>query len=152
LNAISNKNIIHFATHGLFEPEYPLLSGLLLTPESNKDDGILRLFEIYNLNLTSTELVVLSACETGLAKIKQNDDVIGLVRGFFFAGSSNVIASLWKVNDTATSKLMINFYSNVKNGQSNAESIRNAQLSLLNCKDSQHPYFWSAFNLYGFMH
>jgi CHAT domain-containing protein len=116
LNAISNKNIIHFATHGLFEPEYPLLSGLLLTPESNKDDGILRLFEIYNLNLTSTELVVLSACETGLAKIKQNDDVIGLVRGFFFAGSSNVIASLWKVNDTATSKLMINFYSNVKNG------------------------------------
>ncbi|HPM00573.1 MAG TPA: CHAT domain-containing protein [Candidatus Cloacimonadota bacterium] len=152
MKEMENKTILHFATHGLFEPEYPLLSGLILSPEHQKDDGILRLFEIYNLNLSETRLVVLSACETGLAKIKQNDDVIGLVRGFFFAGASNIIASLWQVSDTATSELMIAFYQNLNSGKSMSKSIQNAQLSLIAKPATTHPYYWGAFNLYGFAH
>ena len=151
VRTIENKDILHFATHGLFDHEYPLLSGLMLTPESNNDDGIFRLFEIYNLNLSQTNLVVLSACETGLAKIKQNDDVIGLVRGFFFAGASNIIASLWKVSDSATSQLMIDFYTFMQQGNNISESIRNAQLNLANNNNTAHPYYWGAFNLYGYV-
>jgi len=140
--------IVHIASHGLFNYEFPLLSSLALSPDRD-NDGLLQVHELYNLNLVNTNLVVLSACETGLAQIKRNDDVIGLVRGFLYAGVPSTVASLWKVDDAATSLLMSNFHLLLKVGNAKSVALKKAQLQLLKNPDTSHPYFWGAFVLYG---
>ena len=140
--------IVHIASHGLFNYEFPLLSSLALTPD-RENDGFLQVHELYNLNLVNTNLVVLSACETGLSQIKKNDDVIGLVRGFLYAGVPSTVASLWKVDDAATSLLMSNFHLLLKVGNTKEEALRKAQLQLLKNPDTAHPFYWAAFVLYG---
>ena len=94
-NQMAGFDIIHIACHGLFNDNYPLLSSLVLSPDV-QNDGFLEVHELYNMNLTNASLVVLSACETGLSLIRKNDDVIGLVRGFLYAGVPSMVASLWK--------------------------------------------------------
>lgn len=135
---------IHFATHGRFDPDQPLQSGLLLAKEA-QSDGFLSLGELYSLRLHS-DLVTLSACETGLGKIRNGDDVVGLTRGFFYAGSNTIVASLWEVDDQATSYLMQQFYADLK-ANNKEEALRQAQLATR--KKFNHPFFWAAFQLTG---
>ncbi|MDJ1176607.1 CHAT domain-containing tetratricopeptide repeat protein [Roseofilum capinflatum] len=149
---ISQYRILHFATHGLLNSITPELSGLvlsLLNPEGEAIDGFLRLHEIYNLDLRA-ELVVLSACETGLGKAVRGEGLIGLTRGFLYAGAARAIVSLWQVDDRATAQLMIHLYQNMlQNNLSPAAALRAAQLELWNSEEYQLPYFWAAFTLQG---
>lgn len=136
---------LHVASHGQFEADNPLASRLLLSGE-NGGDGSLTAGDLYTIRLDA-DLVTLSACETGLGKVLNGDDIIGLTRGFLFAGSSNVIASLWEVDDAATSELMQAFYRNLTVGKSKLESLRDAQRKIL--QKYKHPFFWAAFVLTG---
>ncbi|HWP82622.1 MAG TPA: CHAT domain-containing tetratricopeptide repeat protein [Bacteroidota bacterium] len=143
--------IVHIACHGLFNYEFPLLSSLALSPDPH-NDGFLQVHELYNMNLINTNLVVLSACETGLAQIKKNDDVIGLVRGFLYAGVPSMVASLWKVDDYATSILMSNFHLLLKLGNTKSQALRKAQMQVMRTENTSHPFFWAAFLLFGNPH
>jgi len=135
---------IHFATHGEFNADNPLNSSILLASDS-ESDGRLTVDKLYSMKLNA-ELVTLSACETGLGKITNGDDVVGLTRGFLYAGSSSIIASLWKVDDLATAKLMQSFYEALKKTDK-GEALRMAQLQ--NKKIYPHPYYWASFQLTG---
>jgi CHAT domain-containing protein len=137
-------NYIHFATHGQFNPEAPLKSALLLAPDS-QSNGMLTVDKLYSLRL-DTNLVTLSACETGLSKIANGDDLVGLTRGFLYAGSSSIVASLWKVDDLATSELMVRFYKEMDKTDKR-EALRTAQLETK--KKYPHPYYWASFQLTG---
>jgi CHAT domain-containing protein len=138
--------VLHFASHGIFEPDAPLSSGLLLAKDED-NDGILTVRELYELNLNA-DLVTLSACETGLGKVANGDDVVGFIRGFLYAGTNSIISSLWKVDDQATSLLMQGFYQNMNDGLNKRIALKNAQLEI---KDNynRHPYYWAAFQLTG---
>ena len=148
---LSNYQIIHFATHGLLNSQHPELSGIVLSlvdEEGRPQDGFLRLYEIYNLKLGS-DLVVLSACRTALGKDVRGEGLIGLTRGFMYAGASRVVASLWAVDDETTAELMKRFYrAMLIKGLRPAAALRTAQVSLWQEKRS-HPYYWSAFVLQG---
>ncbi|MCL4457354.1 MAG: CHAT domain-containing protein [Nitrospirae bacterium] len=135
---------IHFATHGMFESDSPLNSGLFLSRDA-ENDGLLSVNELYSISLNA-DLVTLSACETALGKINAGDDVVGLQRGFLYAGANSIVASLWKVDDLATSQLMTGFYSNLKK-TNKRDALRAAQLTVK--KRYEHPYFWAAFQLTG---
>jgi len=149
---LSQYRILHFATHGLLNSERPELSGLvfsLLDREGKPQDGFLRLHEIYNLQLNA-DLVVLSACETGLGKEIKGEGLIGLTRGFMYSGASRVIASLWNVDDLATAELMKLFYQRMlKDGQPAGAALRAAQLELSGQKRWASPYYWAGFVLHG---
>jgi CHAT domain-containing protein len=135
---------IHFATHGQFQAEAPLKSAILLTRDRDSD-GMLTVDSLYSTSLNA-DLVTLSACDTGLGAVRHGDDLIGLVRGFLYAGSGSIIASLWNVDDLATSYLMTEFYSNLKS-MNKQEALRQAQLATR--KKYAAPFFWAAFQLTG---
>lgn len=135
---------LHLASHGEFDASAPLTSGLLLAPDG-ENDGRLTVSEIYDLTLDA-ELITLSACETALGDIAGGDEVIGLTRGFLYAGARSVVASLWQVSDNATAELMERFYDNLKR-MGRAEALRQAQLATK--RDYGHPYYWAAFQLSG---
>jgi CHAT domain-containing protein/tetratricopeptide (TPR) repeat protein len=149
---IGNYRILHFATHGLLNDEHPELSGVVLSLFDEKgqhQEGFLRLHDIYNLKLP-VDLVVLSACNTGLGKDVRGEGLIGLTRGFMYAGASSVVASLWKVDDEATAELMRYFYGfMLKDGLSPAAALRKAQVSMSQQKRWQSPYYWSGFIIQG---
>jgi CHAT domain-containing protein len=149
---LSGYRIIHFATHGVLDSEHPELSGLLLSRfdrGGRPKEGFLRLDDIYNLNLPA-ELVVLSACDTGLGKDVRGEGLVGLVRGFMYAGSSRVVASLWKVDDDATAELMTHFYREMLQEQkSPAAALRAAQIAMWQQRRWHAPYYWAAFVLQG---
>lgn len=135
---------IHLASHGIFNSDDPLNSGLFLAKD-NQNDGFLSVSELYTLDINA-DLVTLSACETALGQINAGDDVVGLQRGFLFAGANSILASLWKVDDLATSKLMTLFYKNLK-GQEKISALRSAQVSVKN--EYPHPYYWASFKMTG---
>ena len=110
----------------------------------NLEDGILTAYEASNMNLYNTELVVLSACETGLGDIKGSEGVYGLQRSFMIAGANNVMMSLWKVPDKETSEFMLHFYTNLANGQKVGDAFRKTQNLM---KQKYDPYYWAAFVL-----
>ena len=149
---LSQYRIVHFATHGLLNSKSPELSGVVLSlyDETGRDqDGFLQLHEIYNLSLPA-ELVVLSACQTALGKDVRGEGLIGLTRGFMYAGAPRVVASLWKVDDAATAELMGEFYhSMLTEGMRPAEALRAAQRRMLQQPRRQSPYYWAAFTLQG---
>ncbi len=140
----SRYRYFHFATHGQFDPEAPLKSALLLAPDS-RYNGMLSVDKLYSLQLDA-DLVTLSACETGMSKIVSGDDLVGLTRGFLYAGSSSIVASLWKVDDRATAELMTRFYKELP-GNDKVEALRKAQLETK--KTYPHPYYWASFQLTG---
>jgi CHAT domain-containing protein len=111
-------------------------------------DGLLTAADVLQMNLVGTELVVLSACETGLGEVQIGEGVIGLRRAFLLAGAHTLVISLWKVPDQQTQELMNCFYQNLRAGQSRVEALRDAQLSLR--KKYAHPLFWGAFICQGF--
>ncbi len=149
---LSPYRYVHFATHGLLNNQSPELSGLVLSLVNDAGEpqlGVLRMGDIYKLNL-SAELVVLSACRTGLGKEIRGEGVIGLSRGFMHAGVPRIISSLWSVDDAATAELMSRFYRELMSGKpSPATALRSAQLSLWKTKSWQSPYYWAAFTLQG---
>ena len=136
--------ILHVASHGVFDSESPLTSGLLLSEDAS-NDGILTVSELYDMNL-DVDLVTLSACETGLGETQSGDDVIGLTRGFFFAGASSLISSLWQVDDDATAQLMQLLYTNLES-MDTRQSLRSAQRALRD--EFEHPFYWASFQLTG---
>jgi CHAT domain-containing protein/tetratricopeptide (TPR) repeat protein len=144
--------IIHFATHGALDTEHPELSGLVLSlfdSKGRKRDGFLRLHEIYNLDLDA-ELVVLSACETALGKEVHGEGLIGITRGFMYAGAERVISSIWKIDDRASARLMASFYERLlETGASPAAALRDAQLAMWREARWRDPHYWAAFGLYG---
>lgn len=150
--AFRNARIIHFATHGIVNSNHPGLSGVVLSlvdEEGRVRDGFLRLNDIYNLRLNSS-LVVLSACETALGKEIRGEGIVGLTRGFMFAGTPSVVASLWRVEDKATADLMKLFYRGMlKDGLTPSEAIRSAQSAMIARKGSGHPFYWAGFTLQG---
>jgi CHAT domain-containing protein len=151
-SALNQYRFIHFATHGLLDSNRPELSKLILSlvdEEGKSLDGLLQLHEIYNLKLPA-ELVVLSACQTALGKEIKGEGLVGLTRGFMYAGAARVVASLWNVNDAATADLMSHFYKYMlQEKQRPAEALRNAQLKMLQQKKWKSPYYWAAFTIQG---
>jgi CHAT domain-containing protein/Tfp pilus assembly protein PilF len=175
IKTLKGQGLVHIATHGYFLADAdagavgvdqenaknnPLLrSGLLLAGaaktmsgevmpnlESN-DNGVLTAYEAMNLNLNGTDLIVLSACETGLGDVRAGEGVYGLQRSFLVAGARAMVMSLWKVDDAATQALMTNFYTNLAKGGSKLKAFKQAQLQLmLKYKD---PYYWGAFVMIG---
>jgi CHAT domain-containing protein/tetratricopeptide (TPR) repeat protein len=132
---------IHVASHGEFSADAPLESRLKLSSD-DKNDGMLSVSEIYGLRLNAN-LVMLSACETGLGSISSGDDVVGLTRGFLYAGAQNVVGSLWEVDDDATAELSRLMYGGMKKGLPVGKALAEAQEQLMRKKP--HPYFWAAF-------
>jgi CHAT domain-containing protein len=148
---LSDYRFLHFATHGLVNEKSPKLSGLLLASEdsTSNEDGILHLGEIYNLKLNA-DLVVLSACETGLGQVAKGEGIIGLTRGFLYAGASNLLVSLWQVSDVTTADLMVDFYDKMLGGMSKPEALREAKLQMIHRHpEYAKPYYWAPFILVG---
>ena len=149
---LSRFAILHFATHGVLHPEKAEYSGFYLSTvdkEGRRQDGFINMQDVYSLN-APVDLVVLSACRTGLGKEVRGEGLIGLTRGFMFAGASSVVSSLWKVDDEATSELMKYFYANMLQKQMRpAEALRAAQNTLRQVPHWQSPHFWAGFTLQG---
>ncbi len=157
LEAVENSNladyrIIHFATHGLLNTSQPEVSGLVFSlyqKNGQKLNGFLTLNAIYNLNLSS-DMVVLSACQTALGKDVRGEGLIGISRGFLYAGSNRIVASLWKVDDSATAEFMKIFYRNhLQNKMSATAALRQAKIEMKKIPRYNSPYYWSAFALLG---
>jgi CHAT domain-containing protein len=169
LKSEAGNSVLHIATHGFFledvstenlsnEDDFlsnPLFqSGILLSGASvpyamrnGSEDGVLTAYEAMNLNLENTELVALSACETGLGTIQNGEGVFGLQRSFLMAGANSLLMSLWQVDDAATQQLMVDFYTFWLGGTEKHEAFRQAQL-----KNKQHyndPYYWGGFIMIG---
>jgi CHAT domain-containing protein len=162
-----NFSFIHLATHGLIYPDKPDLSGLIFTgvaannsaginergePQimmyENIDDGVLFTHEIFNLKMNA-ELVVLSACETGIGKLEEGEGVMSLNRAFLYAGARNIVSSFWKVNDKYTSELMTWFYTYIIEGCSYSKALQQAKLRLLENESSAYPLYWAGFAIIG---
>lgn len=137
-----NKDIIHFACHGKFDDKDPLSSRVQL------HDGELTARDIFNMRLT-TELVTLSACETGYNERSPGDELIGLTRAFLYAGTPSVIVSLWPVYGPPTQELMTEFYRQLKNSKDKATALQKAQIKIMESEKYSHPYFWAPFILIG---
>ena len=140
---------LHFATHAILDEQRPEWSGLALTrTEAPEDDGVLRVFEIFNLEL-SADLVVLSACETGLGELT-GEGLVGVTRAFLYAGAPSVVVSLWRVADTAAPDLMLDFYESLDRSGHKAEALRQAKLKMIRHGGKlSRPYFWAPFVLVG---
>ncbi|NER01466.1 MAG: CHAT domain-containing protein, partial [Okeania sp. SIO3C4] len=147
---LGQYQIVHFATHGFANGKQPELSGVVMSlvdKNGNWQNGFLRLNDIFNLNLP-VELVVLSACQTARGKDIKGEGLVGLTRGFMYAGAKRVIGSLWIVDDVATADLMSQFYQGMLDqGLSPVEALRAAQLQML--EGGISPYYWGAFILQG---
>jgi hypothetical protein len=133
-------DVIHLASHAVFRHDNPLFSAIRLA------DGWLSLYDLYSLRLRAS-LVTLSACETGLNDVLAGDELVGLARGFFQAGTASVVVSLWAVNDASTAQLMEYFYRYLESGLGPAGAMRRAQADLR--RDFPHPYYWAPFLVIG---
>jgi CHAT domain-containing protein len=143
-------NYVHFATHGFIDETKPDFSSLVLTQENNsEEDGFLQATEIFNLKMNA-DLVVLSACKTGLGKLVRGEGMVGLTRAFMYAGTPTVLVSLWSVSDASTATLMGEFYRNlVKEKLGKTDALRKAQLIMLKDEKFAHPFYWAPFVLVG---
>lgn len=148
----SDYRILHFATHGLLDTAKPADSGLMFSlfdEKGTQQNGFLNLDAIYNLNISS-ELVVLSACQTALGKDIRGEGLIGLSRGFLYAGSRKIVASLWKVDDSATAEFMRLFYQNhLEKKMPVSAALQRSKLDMMKIPRYRSPFYWSAFTLIG---
>ena len=149
---LARYRILHFATHGLLDAEQPEFSGLILSLVDRKgrdQNGYLSAQDIYEQHLES-DLVVLSACDSGLGPTLRGEGVVGLARAFLHAGAARVVSSLWKVDDDATSELMRHFYDGMlRDRKPPAEALRYAQLQMMQQKRWSAPFYWAGFVLNG---
>jgi CHAT domain-containing protein len=149
---LGQYRIVHFATHGLINNTHPELSGVVLSLVDEKgrpQNGFLRLYDLYDLKL-SADLVVLSACQTALGKEIRGEGLVGLTRGFMYAGAPRVVASLWQIDDRASAEFMKRFYEGLL-GQKRrpAAAFRAAQISMQKDPRWHAPHYWAAFTLQG---
>lgn len=148
---VKDYKYVHVATHGFINNENPKLSNLAFSqPQSSnaKEDGILYSGETYNLDLNA-DLLVLSACQTGAGKIVKGEGLMALTRGFFYSGARNIVASLWKVYDEHTSRLMVEFYRQIAAGKSYSAALREAKLKMIANPETAGPQSWAGFVLIG---
>ena len=149
---LAQYRFVHFATHGVFDDDNPGLSGVVLStfgPRGQVQDGMLRLHDIYGLHLPA-EMVVLSACNTALGRPVRGEGLVGIVRGFLYAGAKRVVASLWKVDDDATVEMMRRLYGEMlEKNLAPAAALRQAQIGLWRQERWRAPYYWAAFVLQG---
>lgn len=141
-------DVLHLAVHGYPDPFNPLFTRIELSAD-NENDGNLEVHEIFGLDLTGTNLVVLSACETALGEQSNGDELVGLTRAFLYAGAPSVVTSLWKIEDEASASLMTDFHHYLGTGMTTAEALRSAQVKILQEEQWRSPYYWAAFSLYG---
>jgi len=144
--------ILHFATHSVIDDERPELSGIVLSlvdRAGRRQDGLLRLYDVYNMRLNA-DLVVLSACRTALGQEIKGEGLIGLTRGFFYAGAPRVLASLWQIDDRTTAAFMRPFYeSMLVRHERPAAALRSAQIEMWKTRGWEAPYYWAAFTMQG---
>ncbi|MCM3906468.1 MAG: CHAT domain-containing protein [Pyrinomonadaceae bacterium] len=150
---LGHYRFVHFGTHGLLDSAHPELSGIVLSMfdrQGREQDGYLRVHEIFNLKLP-VELVVLSGCRTGLGKEIKGEGLVGLTRGFMYAGAARIVVSLWDVSDEASARLMVHFYRGMLGSEhlSPASALRAAQIALWKEGRWHAPYYWAAFVLQG---
>jgi CHAT domain-containing protein/Tfp pilus assembly protein PilF len=148
---LTDYRYLHFATHAFLDEQTPTRSGIVLSQLNTGDeDGILRMNEIFNLQLDA-DVVVLSACQTGLGKLIRGEGLVGLTRAFLYAGSPRVVVSLWEVNDVATAEFMKSFYQHMNGGAAPSLALRQAKLDMLHSGPAayRYPYFWAPFTLVG---
>jgi CHAT domain-containing protein len=150
---LASYSIVHFATHGLLNDKHPELSGIVLSmvnEQGRQQDGFLQLQDVYNLRLP-VDLVVLSACRTGIGKQIKGEGLIGLTRGFMYAGAARVVASLWKVDDKSTAALMERFYWHlIKKQLSPSAALKAAKVDVMRSRSEwSAPYFWAGFVIQG---
>jgi CHAT domain-containing protein len=149
---LSQYQIVHFATHGLLNESQPELSGLVFSlydEQGTEKAGFLQLSDIFNLTL-SAELVVLSACQTGIGQDIRGEGLVSLTRGFMYAGAERIVVSLWAVADNSTSELMQNYYRKIlETGSNPATAMREVQLEMIQSNNYNAPYYWAAFVFQG---
>ena len=147
---LPDYRFVHIATHGFVDEKKPELSGLYFAPLKQAGfDNILYTGEIYNLKLNA-DLLTLSACETAMGKVAEGEGILGFSRAFLYAGTKNLLLSLWKVNDFSTEKLMVLFYSNILEKQMNfPDALSQAKNTLIQNNEFSHPFYWAPFILIG---
>ncbi|MEM6265147.1 MAG: CHAT domain-containing tetratricopeptide repeat protein [Bacteroidota bacterium] len=145
-----NFRILHLAMHALVDDAYPLYSGLVFSQQAtdSMDDGMLHAYELYNLPLNA-DLVVLSACNTGVGKLARGEGILSMARAFRYAGCPSIVTSLWQVDDRATQEIMTSFYELLNEGQTRAEALRNAKLAYRKAHPEVSPATWAALVLQG---
>ncbi len=164
--ASRQARMVHFATHGLLDQRFPLDSGLVLTPPlvwtSDRDNGLLQAWEIFEDMRLEADLVVLSACDSGLGSEQGGEGLMGLTRAFQYAGARSVVSTLWPVDDAVTAELMVRFYRHLQAGHAKNEALRAAQVELIEQPiqvpgadgepimiDASSPNYWAAFQITG---
>ncbi len=147
----SNYQILHLAMHALVDHDESMNSKLVFTQSKDSiEDGMLHTFEVFNMELPA-EMVVLSACNTGVGQVQEGEGVMSLARAFAYAGVPSLVMSQWNVNDESTSKLMASFYQNLADGQRKDVALKNAKLDFLNNANEiqASPFYWGGFVLVG---
>ena len=153
IKSCGNYNIVHLSSHGIINEVNPMLSGILFYPAPDTTNGgdfysnsLLTTADIYNLKLHA-DLVVLSACETGLGAMVNGEGVLSMTRALTYAGAENIMYSLWKIGDRNTYKLMTRFYEYILNGDSFSEALRKTQIDMIKNRETAFPGVWGAFSL-----
>jgi CHAT domain-containing protein len=147
---VTSARNLHFAAHGHLDEAHPDRSGIELAPSASGEDGLLQVREIMNLELHA-DLVVLSACQSGVGKEVSGEGLIGMTRAFLYAGAASLVVSLWQVDDESTADLMVRFYDHLRAIGDKSEALRRAKLDLID-SSSYSPYYWAPFVLVGLPH
>ncbi|HYM00344.1 MAG TPA: CHAT domain-containing tetratricopeptide repeat protein, partial [Blastocatellia bacterium] len=145
---VGKYRIIDLATHAIVNDANPMYSQIVLARGNDDEDGLLEAWEIMNLDLHA-DLVVLSACDTGLGELRTGEGVIGLSWALFVAGCPTTVVSQWKVESSSTTELVVEFHKRMLGGQSKAEALRGAELSLLKKPKYRNPFYWAPFVIVG---
>jgi CHAT domain-containing protein len=146
---LEDFKVIHFATHGLIDDQKPARSSIVLSLDpKSEEDGFVQMREVYNIR-TRADLVILSACQTGLGQFIRGEGIEGLNRAFFYAGASSVLMSLWAVNDQTSAQLMERFYFHLRSSISIMDALQKAKLEMIRSKTHSHPYYWAGFIVAG---
>jgi CHAT domain-containing protein len=148
---LSSASLIHLACHGILDQRSPLDSGLALSADET-NDGLLQAWEIFEKVRMNADLVVLSACQTGLGRTTKQEGVVGLTRALQYAGAKSIVVSLWSVSDDSTAALMTVFYTELKKGTNKDVALQRAMATVRKHPKWSHPFFWAPFVLIGDWH
>jgi hypothetical protein len=154
VRSLPPSRVLHFASHGLIDHRSPTSSSIVLSTEGGGDgerehDGFLQAWEVIESLDLDSDLVVLSACNTGLGPLAGSEGLLGLSRAFLLAGSRSLLVSLWPLSDQASSLFMEHFYDALLDGVGKDEALRRAQAAVRATEEFRHPYYWAAFELIG---